>query len=64
MIKLTSLAGKEIFINFELIRHIESTPDTILCFIDGQRMPVKEKAEDVQKQIIEFKKQITTETFR
>ena len=47
MVGLTNLAGKEIWVNFDLVKYIESTPDTILCFLDGSRLPVKEKPEAI-----------------
>ncbi len=58
MIELTSLVGKTVFVNPDLIRSIESTPDTILCFLDGTRVPVKESPQQIQEKFILFKKLI------
>ncbi len=58
MIELTTLVGKTIFVNPELIRSLEVTPDTIVCFIDGTRVPVKETPEQITAKVVQFKKQI------
>lgn len=58
VIQITTLSGKLISVNPDLIRTIESTPDTILCFVDGLRMPVKETQQEIQQKIIEFKREI------
>lgn len=47
MVELTNLAGKKIFINLYLVRLIESAPDTVLIFNDGQKIVVKESAAQV-----------------
>jgi flagellar protein FlbD len=58
MIELTSLIGRSIYVNPDLIRSIESTPDTILCFLDGTRVPVRESPEEIQAKFISYKKSI------
>lgn len=58
MIEVTTLAGKPLFVNPELIRSLESVPDTILCFIDGTRVPVRETPEQIRAKVIQFKKEI------
>ena len=58
MIELTSLVGKTLFVNPDLIRTIESAPDTILCFLDGTRVPVRETPEQIKDKFIQFKKSV------
>lgn len=58
MIEVTTLAGKPLFVNPELIRSMESAPDTILCFIDGTRVPVRETPKQIIAKVIQFKKEI------
>ncbi len=55
MIEVTSLIGKAVFVNPDLIRSIESAPDTILCFVDGTRVPVRETPKQIQEKVIQFK---------
>lgn len=45
-------------INAEQIRWLETSPDTIVCFVDGTRLPVKETAEQVREKFLNYKKQI------
>lgn len=58
MIELTTLGGKKIWVNQELIRTVETAPDTILCLTDGTRMPVRETPEQIRTKVIDFKKEI------
>jgi uncharacterized protein YlzI (FlbEa/FlbD family) len=51
MIQVTTLAGKSIYVNDLLIRQIDSTPDTVLYFTDGTRLPVKESAKEIVEKI-------------
>ena len=55
MIILHRLNGAEITVNSELILYLESTPDTIVTFRGGDKIPVKESVKEVQnKMMIEF----------
>lgn len=57
MIELTTLAGKPILLNPDTIRYCESTPDTIVCFMDGTRLPIKETLIQVKEKVLEFRRQ-------
>jgi flagellar protein FlbD len=61
MIELTTLAGHSISINPDQIRWLESSPDTIICFVDGTRLPIRETPAEIRTKTIEFKKQIHQE---
>ncbi len=56
MIRLTRLNGKEIFVNAELIKFIETTPDTILSLTDDDKLNVLESPEEVIAAIIEYRR--------
>ncbi len=44
MIKVTRLNGKQLYINAELIRTLEGTPDTVISLTDGTRsLPLKDR---------------------
>ena len=47
MITLTDLNGHRREFNGYLIREIKKTPDTILVFINGNILPVRESVEEV-----------------
>lgn len=56
MIELTKINGISVFVNPDLIRFVESTPDTLLTFIDGEKIMVRNEPEEVLKRIIEYKR--------
>jgi flagellar protein FlbD len=56
MVELTKLTGEKIVVNSELILYIEETPDTLVTFRDGQHLMVREKAEEVVRRAVEYKR--------
>jgi flagellar protein FlbD len=54
MIVLTKLNGNQFVINAEKIRHVEATPDTVVCCDHGERYLVKEALADVVRKAIEY----------
>ena len=58
MIPLTRLNGKRFVVNAEHIRYIESTPDTVITLISGDRIMVEEPLEQVVKLAVEYQRQI------
>jgi flagellar protein FlbD len=42
MIELTRLNGQKIFVNCDLIRYTEASPDTILTLVTGEKLVVLE----------------------
>jgi flagellar protein FlbD len=55
MIKLTRLNNNEIYINAEIIKFVEPTPDTKISLIDRDMILVKESVEEVVKKINEYR---------
>lgn len=47
MIALTRLNGKKFVLNAELIRTVESSPDTMVTLVNGDHFIVKEQMQDV-----------------
>jgi flagellar protein FlbD len=47
MIELTRLNGHKIAVNCDLIRYAESSPDTVLTLITGEKLLVRETAREV-----------------
>lgn len=55
MIKLTRLNGHEFVVNAELIKFIESTPDTMITLRDGsEKIVVLETVDEVIRRSVEF----------
>jgi flagellar protein FlbD len=58
VIAVTRLNGKRFVVNAEQIRYIESTPDTLITLISGDKIMVKEPLEEVVERAIQYGRQI------
>jgi uncharacterized protein YlzI (FlbEa/FlbD family) len=58
MIQLTRLNNHPLVINSDLIKSIESAPDTVLTLVTGEKIIVLEPSEDVLNKIVEFRRRI------
>ncbi|HVP21216.1 MAG TPA: flagellar FlbD family protein [Anaerolineaceae bacterium] len=56
MILVTRLNNKTFYINAEMIRTVEATPDTVISFQDDTKLVIKEPAQVVVKRIIEYQR--------
>ena len=54
VIRLTRMNETSIVVNVDLIKFVEETPDTILTLRDGEKVLVRESAEDVVERAIEY----------
>ena len=54
MIRLTRLDGEEFILNAELIRYVESRPDTFVTLNSGDRLVVLESMDEVMQRAIEY----------
>jgi len=54
MITVTRLNGKKIVVNAELIRSVESNPDTTLELTNGDHILVRESMDEVVALTIEY----------
>ena len=58
MIQLTRLNNHPITVNSDLIKFVEQSPDTLLTLITGEKMVVRESAEEVLARVIEFRRAV------
>ena len=58
MIAVTRLNGNRFVINAEQIRFIESTPDTMITLLSGDKVMVKEPLEEVVQLAVHYQRQI------
>ena len=58
MIDVTRLNGKRFVINAEQIRFVESTPDTMIALVSGEKLIVKESLQEVVERAIQYQRQI------
>lgn len=56
MIKLTHLDGEAFLLNAELIRYVESRPDTFITLTDGERIVVGESMDDVLGRVVDYQR--------
>jgi flagellar protein FlbD len=58
MFKLTRFSGEEVLVNPDLIKTIESGGDTVVTFISGDRILVKETPEKICQDFMEYKRSL------
>ena len=55
MIEVTRLNGTAIVLNSDLVKTIESSPDTMLTLINGEKLIVREETEDVVERVLAYR---------
>lgn len=55
MIALTRLNGQAMVVNSDLIKYVESSPDTMLTLIHGEKVVVSEPCEEVVRRITAYR---------
>ncbi len=58
MIRLTRINHVPLVLNSDLIEHVEITPDTVISMTTGSKFLVLESAEEIIRQVIEFRRDI------
>jgi len=61
MIRLTRLNGKEFVLNCDLIKTIESTPDTVITLTQGEKLMVREDVDSVVRATMHYRQRIYQE---
>lgn len=60
MIALTKLNGERFILNAEIIRTVESTPDTNISLTTGDHFMVRETPDEVIDRVVEYKRLLYT----
>lgn len=58
MIQVHRLSGVSLFVNPDLILFLESSPDTVITFRDGVKLPVRESIAELTQLIMQHRKAI------
>ena len=58
MIELTRLNGQKLFINCDLLKSAEASPDTVLTLISGDKIVVRESCQEVVALAISFRARV------
>ena len=61
VIRLSRLNGSEFVVNCELIKFIESTPDTLITLSSGEKLMVKEAVAEVVELTMQYRKRLYQE---
>jgi len=56
MIRLTRLGGEPFVLNAELIRYVESRPDTFVTLNGGERLVVRESMDEVLRLAVDYQR--------
>lgn len=58
MIVVTKLRGDHLVVNAELIKYIETTPDTMITLVNGEHLIVRESVEEVVMRAVAYGRSI------
>jgi uncharacterized protein YlzI (FlbEa/FlbD family) len=58
MIQLTRLNGHPLAINSDLIKFIEQSPDTVMTLLNGEKIVVRENAQEVLDRVVQFRRSV------
>ena len=58
MVRLTRMNGKPVVLNADLIVSVESTPDTLVTLMNGDRIRVLEPVERVVAAAVEYQRHV------
>lgn len=58
MIELTRLNGQKLFVNCDLLKCAEASPDTVLTLLTGDKIVVRESCEEVVALALAFRARI------
>ena len=58
MIELTRLNGGRLTVNCDLIKHAESSPDTVLTLITGEKLLVLEPCSEITERTLTYRARV------
>ena len=64
MIQLTRLNGTSIVLNSDLIKIAESSPDTMLTLINGEKIIVRESCTDIVEFVVAYRSRLLASVAR
>jgi flagellar protein FlbD len=64
MIELTRLNGSVMVLNSDLIKTAESSPDTMLTLINGEKLIVRENPAEVAERVMQYRAKLLTAVAR
>jgi flagellar protein FlbD len=58
MIQLTRLNNHPLVVNSDLIKFVEQAPDTVITLVNGDKIVVRESAQDVLDRVVLFRRSV------
>jgi len=58
MIQLTRLNNHPLVVNSDLIKFVEQAPDTVITLVSGEKIVVRENAQDVLLRVVQFRRAV------
>jgi flagellar protein FlbD len=58
MIQLTRLNNHPLVVNSDLIKFVEQAPDTVITLLSGEKIVVRESAQDVLERVVQFRRSV------
>jgi uncharacterized protein YlzI (FlbEa/FlbD family) len=58
MIQLTRLNSHPLAVNSDLIKFVEQAPDTVITLVTGEKIVVRESAQEVLDRVVEFRRSV------
>jgi len=58
MIQLTRLNNSPLMVNSDLIKFVEQSPDTVITLVNGEKILVREHADEVLNRIVKFRRSV------
>ena len=62
VISLRRLNNQPIMVNADLIESLESTPDTVVTLVSGNKLIVRDTMDEIRDRIVEYKRKIFGQT--
>lgn len=62
MILLTRLDKSKVLVNLDTVKYVESTPDTVVSFVNGDSVIVRESLEEVDRRVLEYRARLLTDS--
>jgi len=58
MIQLTRLNNSVLMVNSDLIKFVEQAPDTVITLLNGEKILVRERADEVRVRVVQFRQSV------
>ncbi len=58
MIRVTRLNNMSFVVNSDLIKFVEEAPDTLITLVNGEKIIVRERAQDIVERVVRFRREV------